>query len=444
MADPVRKPIRIRKLLGWGVTGQVTYVLSQFVLLFGLTRFATIEDVGFFGLASSIAVPIVFFFQLGAQVNAAASRNAGFAFSDFKRLILLSLGAGYLVLAAFGWGLLTGTAFSILLIFGAAKTVECYSGFCYGILQRHDRMDLVAKSLVLRGVTAATLFVAILALGGPIELAFIGHLVVLTAMAVLLDHRRARREAAASGDVEPASWTRIGALLRSSLPLGANNSLANVQGNAPRYAIVWLFDLTALGYFTVVAYAMQAMSTVTMAATQSMIARFNFYIAEGKRQALYRTLAKYFVLVTGIILVSVAAAVIVGDQILQAVFGPDYGGLGTLLAICVFAAGIRSVVQVLEACLVAARRFRVLVLIRLGSALLAVPTCVAGGMIGGLNGVAVGLCVGLILHGAGLAIALSRQIWTPAAPQHTDRPRAPQHTDRPRAPQPDGQGAAAP
>lgn len=413
---PTSQP-RIRKLLGWGVLGQMTYVLSQFFILLGLTRFATVEQVGQFGLASAIAIPVFFFFKLEMRVNAAAAHDTPYKFADFRDLLLVSLALGYAVLLALGFGLLSGGALTLLLIFGAAKAAECYSEFCYGVLQRADRMAQVAYSLIARGVASAVCFIVLLWLGTSVPMAFAAHLLVWSLMALLVDHRLARRCAISQGDTGPANRDRIVALARESLPLGANGLLAALQANGPRYIVVWLLDTVALGYFTVVGYAMQAISTVTVAATESIVARFAFYIAKGDKGALHKTLFKFAGLSGAGTVVGVGLSLLIGDPVLQAVFGEAYGGLEMFLAICILAAGLRAGIQILQACLLAARRFTTNLYIRLLATIVIVPTCIAGGLLDGLNGIGWGMCAAFVLQIAALVVAVRLQPWTDSSDQ---------------------------
>ena len=57
----INSRLSLRRLMGWSVVGQLVYTISQFALLTVLARFASVEDVGRFGLGSAIIVPICFF-----------------------------------------------------------------------------------------------------------------------------------------------------------------------------------------------------------------------------------------------------------------------------------------------------------------------------------------------------------------------------------------------
>lgn len=399
-------PVRMRKLLGWGVLGQITYVLCQFITLLALTRFATIEEVGVYGLATALVIPVFFFFDLDMRINVASSKTASYAFQDFRTLLSISVLAGICVVLVIGLVGMSGSALTILLILGATKAAETFSNFSYGVFQRFDRMHIVAKSLMLRSIAGTAFFVLLLVWGAAVEFAFLAQFAVWSAVAFGVDHPRALRLWRTQGGREGQSWGRILTMARESLPLALNGLLSALQGNAPRYVIGWLLGVAALGQFTVVGYAMQAISTVAMAGTQSLVARVRGFIEAGHQNALRRTLAK---LLGGLLVfsaVGVILSAVFGDWIVERLFGAEYSELGSLLALCVLAAGLRSVVLVLQMCLLAARRFGQNLLIRTISTVLMLTACGLGGVQDGLTGVAWGMCAAFVLHIAALTLAV--------------------------------------
>lgn len=401
-----RQQIGIRTLLGWGISGQLVYVASQFVTLLCLTRFATVQEVGIYGLASAVVIPVFFFFTLGTRINVASSAQSGYSFHDFRALLLISTSVGFGLIVLIGFTAFSGSARAILLILGASKLAESISDLCYGVFQRHDRMSLVAGSLILRSVTGTAFFALLLVNGTTVELAFLAQFIVWAVVALAVDHPRARRLWREQGGKLGTDAARVIALTKASLPLGLNGLLSALQGNMPRYVIIWLLDVVALGHFTVVGYAMQAISTVMMAAMQSLISRFNSYIEGGQFPALIRTLKKLLTTLALFGVASVGLSLLLGDWLVQEIFGPNYADLGRLLAICVLAASLRAVVLILQTCMLAGRLFTRNLMIRVGSSTAMLLCCLAGGMAGGLTGIAWGMCVAFCLHIAALALAV--------------------------------------
>ena len=155
-------PVRLRKLISWGLIGQATYILSQFIVLLALARLSTVEAVGAFGLASAISLPIVFFFNLGLRINWATDIEEEYNFSDFLMLRTIACLLSYALIIVLGMLFLEGLTLSLLLVFGLAKTIELYNDFFYGVFQRVDAMRLVARSQMTRGILSSVGFGAVL------------------------------------------------------------------------------------------------------------------------------------------------------------------------------------------------------------------------------------------------------------------------------------------
>ncbi|NCO22227.1 MAG: lipopolysaccharide biosynthesis protein [Rhodobacterales bacterium] len=414
----------MRTLLGWGILGQLIYVASQFVTLLALTRFASVQEVGLFGLASAVVIPVFFFFDLSIRVNVAASARSVYSFQDFRTLLAISVTLGFALVLVIGFSAFSGSALTILLILGATKSAECLSDLSYGVFQRFDRMHLVAGSLILRSIGGTVLFVVLLMNGVGVEWAFLAQFLVWAAVALGVDHLRARRLWRQEGAREGRDLARMLDLAKISLPLALNGLLSALQGNMPRYAIIWLLNVIALGQFTVVGYAMQAISTVTMAAMQSLTSRFSLFLDERRHSALRHALRKILIALVVFAFCAVGVSVVLGDWLIRAVFGAGYANLGNLLAICVLAATLRAVVLTLQMCLLAGRQYRRNLLIRVGSVLTMFLACLVGGILGGLNGIAWGMCLAFLVHISALALAVRGLL------RHTDA-RGADHTPQP-------------
>jgi O-antigen/teichoic acid export membrane protein len=286
----------------------------------------------------------------------------------------------------------------LLLILGATKVAESLSEFCYGVFQRHDRMRFVAASLMLRSVGGTIVFIVLLAAGVAVETAFLAQFAVWTGVAVLVDHARARRLWRAEDGAEGQDVARMTELAGHAALLAFGGLLSALQGNTPRYVIAWLLGVVALGQFTVVGYVMQAISTVAMAVSQSLTSRFARFIEDRAHATLRRTLAKLMGALALIAAVSILICLVIGDWLVAALFGPDYANLGGLLTVCVLAAFLRAKVLTLQMCLMAARRYRRNLEIRVGTTLLMLLACAIGGYLGGLNGVVWGMCGAFLGH----------------------------------------------
>lgn len=401
--------VRMRKLVGWGLVGQLSYVVSQFILLMALARFASVEEVGRFGFASAIIIPVFFFFNLGLRVNQATDITHRFNFSEFLVVRIVATILGCVIILGIAFVTLDPATRLITLVFGAAKAAETFSDFFYGVFQRAERLEYVARSLTLRGFGSAILFAAILAGTGSTSLAFLANFVIWALVAVFVDYIPARRIAARDGDLGPVRLQSVMELTRSSLPLGVNQLLSALQGNLPRYIIGWMIGIAALGHFTVVSYAMQAILTVTTAIGQSISSRLAFYVSTGNRKAFLGFFHKFLLLVAGAGALGTLISYLIGGWLIETIFGPDYAGLGLLFALCILASTLRAAVIILQSGLFAFRDFDLNMILRAISIGLMFAACLIGAWAGGLIGICWGMSFAFLIHSIALWLVLQRK-----------------------------------
>lgn len=395
MAEALRgeAKVRLSRLVGWGVLGQLAYVIGQFLLLVALARHASVEDVGRFGLASAITLPIFWFFNLGIRANQATDTTGQYRFHEYMRLRLYATALTYVLVVVIALCLSDPAMLPVMLIFGATKGVETWSDLCYGSFQRGDRLWAVAQSLILRGFAGSLLFWIIIATTGTVILAYLGLLLAWTAVAFGLDVPRARRIARAEGDVKPVRLEVVRELALGSLPLAFNALLAALQGSSPRYVTGHMLGIAALGQFTLIGYAMQAVTTIVTAVGQSIIARLAHYAANGNRRAFTRILTRFMGLIAVAATVAAILALLIGDPVLTLIFGPDYSGLAGLLALIMVASGMVASAGILQSGLLATRRFTHNLRIRVVSFTLVLVLSAIGAHFWGLTGVVGGMII---------------------------------------------------
>lgn len=383
--------VPLKRLIGYGLVGQLTFVVSQFGLLLALSRLGTVEDVGRYGLASAIATPIFLMFSFGFRVNQATDLAGRHSFREFAALRSISSALSYGLVAIIAATLVDRATALVLVIFAASRAAENRSTLIYGLLQKYDQMRLVARSLVLRGVGGAGGFALALWLSRSPLVAYGALFLVWTAVALAHDQRAANRLTRGSDEDRPATRAGLVDILRTSWPIAINSLLGGAQASVPRFAINALLGLGALGKFTLVAYAMQAINTVVMAIAQSMLARLALYRLKGETKRFFRTLHTIIAVLFAGGLVAALVALAVGDPLLLLVFGPKYSGLGSLLALCLVTATVSAAVTILQTGLTSARRFIANMWIRLAGVAIVAGGSYAGAALAGLHGVFAGM-----------------------------------------------------
>jgi O-antigen/teichoic acid export membrane protein len=370
-ARRVPSALSLRANFSWTFVGNVVFAASQWGMLVVLTKLGSPEMVGQFALGLAIAVPIMSFATLKTRLVQATDAKREYEFGDYFGLRLITTSLALLVIA--GIALLTDYQMEtrlVILAVGVAKAFESISDVFYGLLQQRERMDRIAKSMMIRGPLAlvalgAGTYFSGSAIGGVVGLAAASALVL-----VFYDVRSAALMLSGPDDLVPdesdpravvrPNWeTRTLANLGwLSLPLGIVLALESLVTSVPRYFIAEHQGEYALGIFAPMAYVKRAGNIVAIALGLSASPRLAKYYAEGKDNA-YRGLLFKLVGV-GVLLggAGVLVAVVLGREILTILYRPEYAEYQDVFVMLMVAAGIAYVATFLDYGMTAARYFR--------------------------------------------------------------------------------------
>src|ERR1035437_5155132 len=152
--SPAAVPARSLRLnFSWTVMGNVVYGGTQWGILVLLARLGDPGAVGQFSLGLAITAPIMLFASLSLRAVQATDARTEFQFRDYAGLrILMTIIAACVIFGVSG-ALYRGETALTVAAFAVSKGIESLSDVIYGLWQQQERMDLIAKSLMLRGVS---------------------------------------------------------------------------------------------------------------------------------------------------------------------------------------------------------------------------------------------------------------------------------------------------
>jgi O-antigen/teichoic acid export membrane protein len=149
--------LSLRTNFAWTLSGNVVYAGCQWGMLVVLAKIGSPEWVGQFALGLAVTAPVLLFANLNLRSVQATDIGDEYRFGHY-----LALRFAMLVLAALTiCGILAFIGLSresTLVVFGVgvAKTFESVSDVFYGLLQKHERMDRIAKSMMIKGPLSLT------------------------------------------------------------------------------------------------------------------------------------------------------------------------------------------------------------------------------------------------------------------------------------------------
>ncbi|MGO9315518.1 MAG: lipopolysaccharide biosynthesis protein [Syntrophobacteraceae bacterium] len=367
-------PLSLTRNFSWTLAGNVAYTGCQWAMLAVLAKLGTPGMVGQFVLSLAVTAPVIMFSNLNLRAVQATDARHEYQFADYLglRLVCTLLAVAAIIAVTFLSGYRGQTA-TVILAVGVAKAFESISDIYYGLLQRHERMDYIARSMMIKG----PLSLIALAMGsymtgrifwGACAMALVWGLVLvlydIPVAGIVLSGKNARTgkrggDCSILAAMKPR-WNRfeLGSLMWCSLPLGLVMMLISLNANIPRYFIVHYLGTEQLGIFAAMAYLMLAGNTIVGALGQSASPVLARHYAEGQIKAFYGLLIKLVgigaLLGGGGILVAVFA----GRELLTILYTPQYAERVDVFVWIMAAAAVSYIASFLGYGMTAARYFQ--------------------------------------------------------------------------------------
>jgi O-antigen/teichoic acid export membrane protein len=368
-----------------------------------LAKIGTPEFVGQYALALAISGPVMFFCNL--QLRAILASDAGYAhgFSDYWRLRVLTAPLAWLVVIAVAFlgrfGLETAI---VIAVAGAVKSLETLSDICYGASQRDNRLDLVGKSLSIKGLLSiAAMSLAVWASQSvAFGIACVG--VVWAALLLAYDIPNVRccdRTTALSlgyGNRKGSSHWR---LLTIGFPLACSITLLSITISLPSLLVERFLGAGDLGIYAALTSLAWAGTPLINALGQIAMPRFGQLYVAGQNHSLRRAVTKLAGVGTALGAIGILFAWIVGDYAVAILFGEEYSGRADVLVWLMVAVTILYASRFVADALTAVRCTRVQWVAQGASALVVLLGGIAVLPSAGLNGMAAVLSAALALRG---------------------------------------------
>lgn len=363
--------LSLRQNFSWNFAGNLVYATCQWGILVVLAKLTNPESVGQFAFGLAVTAPIILFSQLQLRGIQATDAHDEYEFGHYLGLRLITTTLALLLIA-----LIVGvnrydinTAVTIMAI-GLSKAFESIADVYYGLMQRHERMDRIAYSRMIKGplslvVLGVMVFVTRSVFWGAIGLALAWGFVLIAydlrnAQITLKECCTARCEPLlSSGSISPSfSTRRLLHLAWLAMPLGLVMALISLNSNIPRYFIEHHFGAAKLGIFAALAYLIVAGNTLISAMGQACVPRLAKHYAAGQLN-LYLKLLLYLIGIGALIGVcGIVVALIAGPLLLTMLYRPEYAEHATVFTALMIAGAISYVASCLGYAMTAARYFK--------------------------------------------------------------------------------------
>lgn len=333
-----------RSGFAWTLVANVLYAGCQWGMLVVLAKLCTQAELGMFALGLAVTAPLMVFSNLQLRAVQATDARGKFAFGEYVRLRLWTTVAALAAIAGIAaMQSRSGAAALVVFALGLSKSLESISDVLYGYLQQREHMDVIARSLMMKGVLSIALMALATVLFRSALAAAVGVGVVSGLMLALYDWpvtRRLRALASRSGEAgawvapAPVRFARLRALAVVALPLGIVQGLVSLSANIPRYQLERTGGLADLGIFSALASLIVVGQTVVSALGNVASPRLARLHGAGDIAGFLRLLLAITACGAALGLAGVALAALFGGPLLRLLFRPEYGAhAGALVVI---------------------------------------------------------------------------------------------------------------
>jgi O-antigen/teichoic acid export membrane protein len=402
--------------VAWACAGNFVYSLSQWCMLAALTKLSSPAIVGQFILALAITAPIVLLTNLQLRTLQAADSLGEHRFGQYVALRSMMACVALSIIAAIAvagsWSPATAC---VVIAVGTFKIVESFSDVTYGLFQQSERMDYIARSLMIRGPAASLTFGATFYLTGSLTGACLSVTVAWLLIFIVNDWRKTHELVAARFYTQKrygrALRSRSGLLsiARSGLPLGMIATMWTLNANIPRYLIQQRFGPAELGVFGAIAYIHVAGTTFVGALGQASIPRLAAYFAAGDLAAFRSLLTKGLGVAAALGVACTLFAALFGRVLLIGLYSVEYGAQSGLFTWQMVASGCAYVVSVMECALNSIGCFHSQLFVVVASTALTALSTYLTLPILGLRAVPVSMIAAYILHASASTFLLRRR-----------------------------------
>ena len=362
----------------WTFAGNAVYALCQWAIIVCLAKIGSAEMVGQFALALAIAFPITFIANLQLRVLFVTDQSSRFPLEQILGLrLILGAVAACILIAACTIAHYPASTTALILIVAAAQLIDCISENYYGLAQRHERMDRIARSQVFRSLVSMALLMIIIhysgsLLFGAIGLVFGRLLVLFTYDSAYSTFALAENDGSLpnNGPVQAVRlhfidrirprWNLASQMRMAwmALPLGASSMLVSLNVNTPRYFIQHFLGSHDLGIYSALTYIPAGCIMTATALGQAVFARLSRYYAFGDKRNFNLLMIKsagFCASIGGTVLV---ICVIAGHKILTILYRPEYAEHTSLLLWLVGGAAVGCIAASLGCTMTATLRFK--------------------------------------------------------------------------------------
>lgn len=280
----------LRRNVFWAFFANGAGAFLSWLLLAVLTKVAGVEEVGMFGLAQAVALPIHTFFTFKLRIIQTTDNAAEFLDDEYRNFRILSGVLNFLFATMLAILLYHGRTYLLIIVLSLSYSVVIYREFYVSILQKHERNDIVSISTIAQGILGLILFVTGYLVTSNLLVGITGILLARLMSVIFIDGRlstpfgswgkRSIWEDISNRD----SRKRYLTLFRTGIPMGGVALLSTLFASIPRLVLDKFVSIEAVGFYSALSSVVVVMSLFINSLGQSFTPRLSVIYSRDKEE----------------------------------------------------------------------------------------------------------------------------------------------------------------
>lgn len=330
MRSNLQKGLSIKANMFWNSFGSTVYLGCQWLITILVVRLSTgYEDAGALALGmavSNVFSPIGYFKVRTYQVSDIDNR---FSSGDYIGMRIITVAISILVMLLYGFATCSHADLPVVFSYGIFSCGPIIVDVYHGIDQKHMRMDLIGKSLIMRGVLSLACFIAGMMLFHSLTIA-LGLMTISTFLVIgIYDVRQCRK---LTESIRPIfSKTSITGLFRICFPMVIALLFSSAAPSIPRQMLGDIYGSSVLGVYASVAAPVAIIQMGAQYVYAPLIGVLAQYFSDRNVSLFLGIVVKVLFAMGAIMLVSIVLFLLFGKSLLGLLYGADMANHADLL-----------------------------------------------------------------------------------------------------------------
>ena len=351
-----KKINKLRSKLSWSLFGNIIYALSQWAIVTIIARFGSTQDIGVYSLGLAVTAPIVLFFNFQLSTILATDSKNDFEFNQYYGSRIINSIIAFLVIIFLSFIYSDNKEVVIIIILmGLVKYIESLSDICMGFFQKKDRIDLIGKSQLYRGILTVIIVGLLFFIFRNIIIAVIGLLILMIIRFLIYDLKNVKQFI----HIRPVFDNTWYTLLKVAFPLGIVSLINSLNTNIPRYFLEYFSDLSEVGIYSALSYILIASGMIITPISLLVAPRLALAYNNGRVSQILKINLLAICFSISVFLLIILCVLLQGESILRILYGNEYSQYNHIFTIINFTIFFTSLTTFFNLNIVAARVFKV-------------------------------------------------------------------------------------